>query len=100
MASPARALAITCRISSGHDSDADPTIASGPEAAAAGATGTLPPQERIGGRFEILALLGAGGMGNVYRARDLELGEDVALKMLKPDLVRDSRALERFRQEV
>jgi serine/threonine-protein kinase len=56
--------------------------------------------EVLGQRFEILGLLGAGGMGNVYKARDLELDEVVALKVLKPELVGAPGSLERFRREV
>jgi serine/threonine-protein kinase len=55
---------------------------------------------RLAGRYELLGLLGVGGMGSVYRARDLELGELVALKMLRRELVGTVEALERFRQEV
>ena len=51
-------------------------------------------------RYEILALLGAGGMGTVYRARDRELEETVALKVLRRDLVDAPGILERFRREV
>ena len=51
-------------------------------------------------RYEVEALLGVGGMGSVYRARDMELGEQVALKVLRPELVADPEALSRFRQEV
>ena len=43
----------------------------------------LPPGTRIGS-FEILASLGAGGMGEVYRARDSKLNRDVAIKVLLP----------------
>ncbi len=51
-------------------------------------------------RYEIEALLGTGGMGTVYRARDRELDEAVALKILSPALVNTPAALARFRQEV
>jgi eukaryotic-like serine/threonine-protein kinase len=56
--------------------------------------------ERLGGRYELLGLLGVGGMGSVYRARDLELDELVALKMLSRELVDTPGVLARFRQEV
>src|SRR4051812_13172383 len=39
----------------------------------------------LGGRYEVLGLLGVGGMGAVYRVRDRELDEEVALKMLRPE---------------
>jgi serine/threonine-protein kinase len=51
-------------------------------------------------RYVILGLLGAGGMGNVYKARDLELDELVALKVLRPELVGAPGVLDRFRREV
>jgi serine/threonine protein kinase len=55
----------------------------------------------LGDRYEIKALLGQGGMGMVYRAFDRQLGETVALKTLRPDLVAsDSTTLERFKQEI
>jgi eukaryotic-like serine/threonine-protein kinase len=54
----------------------------------------------IGERYEILGLLGSGGMGNVYKARDLELDELCALKVLRPELARDAEVLDRFRREV
>ncbi len=54
----------------------------------------------IGGRYEVLGLLGSGGMGNVYRARDRELDEPVALKVLRPEIAANAAALERFRREV
>jgi len=63
--------------------------------------GELQPGSLFGGRYEVLDLLGSGGMGEVYRARDRELNEPVALKTLRSDLMNDdSSLLERFREEI
>ena len=51
------------------------------------------------GPYEIQSPLGAGGMGEVYRARDTRLGRDVAIKVLPPSLVEDADRLRRFEQE-
>lgn len=63
-----------------------------------------PPQpeggEILAARYLLRRVLGSGGMGRVYEADDLELGEQVALKLLDPALAMDTAALERFRQEV
>ena len=53
---------------------------------------------RIGG-YEIVAPLGAGGMGEVYRARDSRLGRDVAIKILSPAIASDPDGLMRFERE-
>jgi eukaryotic-like serine/threonine-protein kinase len=58
----------------------------------------VPPGTRLGA-FEILSWIGAGGMGQVYRARDTRLDRLVALKLLAPDLHADPRLLARFEQE-
>ncbi len=51
------------------------------------------------GRFKVVSLLGAGGMGEVYRARDMRLGRDVALKVLPADVASDTERLRRFEHE-
>jgi serine/threonine protein kinase len=51
------------------------------------------------GPYEILSPLGAGGMGEVYRAKDTRLGRDIALKILPESFARDSDRLRRFEQE-
>jgi serine/threonine protein kinase len=51
------------------------------------------------GPYEILAPIGAGGMGEVYRARDSELNRDVALKVLPAALANDAGRMARFRRE-
>jgi len=55
---------------------------------------------RFGDRYRSLALLGSGGMGTVYLARDEELGELVAVKVLKSELLGKPAMVERFRDEV
>ena len=53
----------------------------------------------LGGRYDVLERVGSGGMGEVYRARDRELDELVALKVIRTDLD-DPDAIERFRNEI
>jgi class 3 adenylate cyclase len=60
----------------------------------------ISPGALLGARFEILSVLGAGGMGIVYKARDRELDDLVALKMLKRDLWGDRNQLDRLKSEL
>jgi eukaryotic-like serine/threonine-protein kinase len=70
----------------------------GTDEGGSGAQPIVPPGTRLGA-FEILSWIGAGGMGQVYRARDTRLDRLVALKLLAPDLHADPRLLARFEQE-
>ncbi|MBZ5722424.1 MAG: tetratricopeptide repeat protein [Acidobacteriia bacterium] len=60
----------------------------------------LQPGDVLGGRYEILQLLGEGGMGAVYKARDRELDRFVALKLIRPELAASPAILARFKQEL
>jgi Tol biopolymer transport system component len=60
----------------------------------------LAPGLLLAERFRIVRFLGQGGMGDVYEAQDLEVGEPVALKMLRAEIAQDERAIERFRSEL
>jgi eukaryotic-like serine/threonine-protein kinase len=98
-----------------HPSEA-PTIMHSPSAAAlgrevssprfsspgaAGATAfLLPAGSVLGNRYEILQLLGEGGMGAVYKARDGELEREIALKVIRPELASNPEILQRFKQEL
>ena len=59
---------------------------------------TLAAASRLG-PYEIIAPLGAGGMGEVYRARDVRLGRDVAIKVLPAHVASNLDRLERFERE-
>ena len=61
----------------------------------------IAPGSTIGNRYEVTSVLGVGGMGVVYKAHDRELGEPVAIKTLKSDMMAsDASALERFKSEI
>jgi tetratricopeptide (TPR) repeat protein/predicted Ser/Thr protein kinase len=85
-----------------------PTIAEGTFAASAGTSHPsdlnsqtlLRPGTVLGRRYEIQQILGEGGMGAVYRARDREVNRTVALKVIRPELTGNSAILDRFKQEL
>ncbi len=58
----------------------------------------LQPGTRLG-NYEVISELGSGGMGEVYKARDLKLGREVAIKVLPQEMASDSSRLRRFEQE-
>jgi eukaryotic-like serine/threonine-protein kinase len=85
--------------------DSPTLITAAPRIAAPGAFGAgeqslLLPGAVLGQRYEILGVLGQGGMGAVYKARDREVNRDIALKVIRPDLAGNSSILERFKQEL
>jgi eukaryotic-like serine/threonine-protein kinase len=58
----------------------------------------LQPGDILGGRYEILDLLGEGGMGAVYKAQDREVDRFIALKLIRPELANNPAILARFKQ--
>lgn len=61
---------------------------------------TFAPGEVVAGRYRIERFLAKGGMGEVYAAFDTALGEELALKTVRPDVAADESALERFKREI
>ncbi len=60
----------------------------------------LQPGTILANRYEILSVLGTGGMGSVYKAQDRELDRLVALKVIRPELARNPAIVDRFKQEL
>ena len=52
------------------------------------------------GRYQIIEELGKGGMGKVYRVFDTKIQEEVALKLIRPEIASDDKTLERFKNEL
>ena len=77
-----------------------PSSPSQPSTLLTSSEGRFLPGRLIANRYRIIALLGKGGMGEVYRADDLTLGQAVAMKFLPEQATRDEGMLERFKNEV
>ncbi len=74
-----------------------------PAASSAGLVSAQPilqPNAVLGQRYQILEMLGEGGMGAVYKAKDIEINRLVALKVIRPDLARNPAIIDRFKQEL
>ncbi|MGB6865882.1 MAG: zinc-ribbon domain-containing protein, partial [Candidatus Aminicenantaceae bacterium] len=54
----------------------------------------------LANRYEIIEELGKGGMGRVYRVEDTKLKQEVALKLIKPEIAKDKKTIERFHNEL
>ena len=78
----------------------DETLPAGAAIPRTGDLSLMMPGTVFAGRYEILAILGRGGMGAVYKAKDLELDREVALKVVRAELTADPEILLRFKQEL
>src|SRR5262245_47188622 len=91
-------LAHTCGGDAALRREVEALLAQDPHASFLATPATLPPGSRIGA-YELREVIGAGGMGIVYRARDLQLQRDVALKVLPEAVVLDPDRIARFERE-
>ncbi len=82
------------------EADIDDTLASGTPGKKPLNFMHIQEGQKFGDRYQILQLLGSGGMGTVYKALDIELDEIVAIKILSPQLNLDENAVARFKQEI
>jgi eukaryotic-like serine/threonine-protein kinase len=87
-------------LAGGSETTPSASFTQAPSAAPAATPGIIEVGSVVGNRFEILQLLGEGGMGAVYKAHDRELEKDVALKLIRSELARNPEILQRFKQEI
>ncbi|MHC5111982.1 MAG: serine/threonine-protein kinase [Planctomycetota bacterium] len=85
---------------SNEDAAAAPTVPTGSGSSPPSASHLFDAGDMVSERYRIVTLLGRGGMGDVYRAEDLVLGQTVALKFLSPLFTRDREWCRRFQNEV
>ncbi len=78
-----------------------PTTGSGETGSASGPSLTLGLQvgRVLGGRYQLEVCIGSGGMGEIYRARRLHIGDTVAVKVLRPDVIENEKTRQRFYRE-
>ena len=81
-----------------EDRGEETATAAGPRRGTPSIASQFSPGDLLAGRYRIVRFVARGGMGEVYEAQDLELGERVALKTVRPEIAGDERTMERFRR--
>ena len=90
---------VVAQVGAGRASRITPAHDVAPPTALAHDGDVVGPGAIIGGKYQVLRLLGTGGMGKVFAARHVELGQTVAVKVMHPEMVRELDAVKRFLRE-